>query len=78
MPDEYMEGSSVTRRGKTRIVGKPYKPAPRRRKLPPVEARYHGDQNDLGLDPDFPMDLDPNLPTVEEVRGSYGNVFIQS
>jgi len=75
MPDEYMEGSSVTRRGKTRTVAKPYKQTPSRKKLPPVEARHHGEQNDLGFDPDFSMNLDPSLPTVEEVQGSYGNVF---
>lgn len=76
MPDAMiLEGSNVTRRGKTHIVGKRYKPTPSRKVLPPVEARHHGDQNDLGIDSDFSMHLDPTLPTVEEVRGSYGNVF---
>lgn len=78
LPDDILEGTYVTRRGKSRIVGKPYKKAtPSRKKLPHVEARHHGDRNDLGMDPDFPMDLDPTLPTVEEVRSSYGNVFFQ-
>jgi hypothetical protein len=77
MPDDFQEGSYVTRRGKARIVGKPYKPTPSRKNLPPVEHRHHGDQNDnLDIDPDFSMDLDPTLPTAEEVRGTYGNVFI--
>jgi hypothetical protein len=75
MPEEIQEGSYAKRRGKQRIVGKPYKPTPSRKKLPPVEARHHGDQNDQDIDPDFSMDLDPSLPTAEEVRGSYGNVF---
>jgi hypothetical protein len=74
MPDAFLEGSCVTRRGKTRIVGKPYKPTRSRKKLPPLKARHHGDQNDLGIDPDYPMHLDPTLPTLEDVRGSYGNV----
>lgn len=75
MPDEIQEGSCVMRRGKTRIVGKPYNPTRSRKKLPPLEARHHGDQNDLRIDPDYEMHLDPTLPTLEEVRGSYGNVF---
>jgi hypothetical protein len=78
MPDDIQEGSYAKRRGRIAVVGKPYKPTHSRKKLPPVEARHHGDQNDLGMDPDFSMDLDPTLPTVEEVRGSYGNVFIPS
>lgn len=61
--------------GKTCIVGKPYNPTRSRKKLPPLEARHHGDQNDLRIDPDYEMHLDPTLPTLEEVRGSYGNVF---
>jgi hypothetical protein len=78
MPDDIQEGSYVTRRGKAHIKGKRYKSTPSHTKLPPVEARHHGDQNDLGIDPDFSMYLDPSLPTVEEVQGSYGKVFIQS
>jgi hypothetical protein len=89
-PDEYQQGSYVTNtQGKTRNVGKAYKPkklvevGPSRtqtqktpiEKPPPVDVRHHGDQNDLGIDPDFLMQLDPTLPTAEEVRGSYGNVF---
>jgi len=77
LPDDIQEGSYVTRRGKSRIVGKPYKATPSRKKLPHVEARHHGDQNNLGMDPDFSMDLDPTLPTLEEVRSSYGNVIFQ-
>jgi hypothetical protein len=77
MPDEIQEGSYVKRRGRSRIVGKPYKATPSRKKLPPVEARHHGDDNDMSIDTDFSMHLDPTLPTVEEVRGSYGNVFFQ-
>ena len=78
MPDDIQEGSYVMRRGKAHIKGKRYKPTPSHTKLPPVEIRHHGDQNDLGIDTDFSMYLDPTLPTVEEVRGSYGKVFIQS
>ena len=75
MPDDILEGSYVTRRGKTRIVGKPYNATSSRKKLPPVIVGHHEDQIDLGLDPDFSMHLDPTLPTLEEVRGSYGNVL---
>jgi hypothetical protein len=84
LPDEFQEGSYSTRRGKTRNLGKSYKPthsrsAPSRnapsQQPPPVEVRHHGDQNDLGIGPDFSMHLDPSLPTEEEVRASYGNVF---
>jgi hypothetical protein len=80
IPDDFQEGSYTTRRGKTRNTGKSYKPTPSRsaapsRQPPPVEVRHHGDQNDLGIEPDFLMHLDPSLPTEEEVRGSYGNVF---
>jgi hypothetical protein len=83
MPEQFQEGSYVTnRRGKTRNVGKNYKPTASRskqpmeaKKPPPVEVRHHGDQNDLGIDPDYSMYLDPSLPTEEEVRGTYGNVF---
>jgi hypothetical protein len=75
MPDEIQEGSYVSRRGKSHIVGKPYKPTPSRKKLPSVEVRQHGYENDLGADLDFAMHLDPTLPTVEEVRGSYGKVY---
>jgi hypothetical protein len=75
MPDEIQEGSYKMRQGKSRIVGKPYKSTPSRKKLPPVEVRHHGYQNDLGVDHDFLMHLDPTLPTVEEVRGSYGKVY---
>jgi hypothetical protein len=83
MPDKFQEGSYKTnRRGETRNIGKTYKPTPSRskqpvevEKLPPVEVRHYGDQNDLGIDPDYSMDLDPSLPTEEEVRRSYGNVF---
>jgi hypothetical protein len=82
IPEEFLEATYETRKGKRRIVNKPIKANPSRnptksnKKLPPVEARHHGNQNDLGVDPDFPMDLDPCLPTVEEVRSSYGNVRI--
>lgn len=83
MPDEFQEGSYTTnRQGKTRNIGKTYKATPSHKKPPvevgkppPVEVRHHGDQNDLGIDPDYSMHLDPSLPTEEEVRGSYGNVF---
>ena len=51
MPNEIQEGSYVKHRGKLRIVSKHYKPSPSHKKLPPVEARNHGDQNDLGIDP---------------------------
>lgn len=92
MPDDFQEGTYRKRRGKMQIVGKHINPTPSRKnstpsrknstssrkKLPSVEARHHGDQNDLGIDPDIAMLLDPTLPTVEEVRGSYGNVFFQS
>jgi hypothetical protein len=77
MPDDIQEGSYVKRRGRIAVVGKPYKPSASRKKLPPVDARHHGDQNDLVMD-DFSMDVDPALPTLEEVRSSYGKVFFQS
>lgn len=78
LPDEIQEGSYVKRRGRIAVIGKPYKPTPSRKKLPPVDTRHHGDQNDLGVDPDFLMDLDPTLPSVEEVRSSYGKVVFQT
>lgn len=86
MVDEFQEGTYTKRRGRTHNTGKPYKGTPSQSsssqqlppvevRLPPVEVRHHGHQNDLGMEPDYSMHLDPSLPTEEEVRGSYGNVF---
>jgi hypothetical protein len=77
MPEEFQEGSYTKHRGRTYNTGKSYKPthsqsAPSQQPLPTLQVRQHGDQNDLGIEP---MDLDPTLPTEEEVRGSYGKVF---
>lgn len=80
-PEEFLEATYETRKGKTRLVNKPIRANPSRKptnsnkELPPVEATHHGYQNDFGADPDFPMDLDPCLPTVEEAQSSYGNVL---
>jgi hypothetical protein len=78
MPEGIQEGTYATRRGKSHIVGKPYQSSSSRKKLPAVEARHYGDQNDMGVDNDFSMHMDATLPSVEEVRSSYGNVFFQS
>lgn len=83
MPEQFQEGAYVKNcQGEIHNIGKIYKPTPSRSKLPvvkkppPLEVRHHGDQNDLGIDPDYSMNVDFTLPTEEEVRGSYGNVFI--
>lgn len=76
MPEEFQEGSYTKRRGRTYNTGKSYKPTSSHsappQQPPLLQVRQHGDQNDLGIEP---MDLDPTLPTEEEVRGSYGKVF---
>jgi hypothetical protein len=80
-PQLYQEGSYVKRRGRTVNIGKSYQPAntaayqpPPIPEPPPVPHRHYGDQEDLG--PDRIYDLDPQLPTEEEVRRSYGKVMV--
>jgi hypothetical protein len=80
IPDEFQEGTYQKRRGRTVNTGKSYQPssthsAPDQQPLaepPPVPFRHYGDQNDLDINS---IDLDPTLPTQEEVRGSYGKVL---
>jgi hypothetical protein len=84
MPEDVQRGVYKKHRGKTIIVGVPYYPsssstAPGRQppipKPPAVPLRHYGTENDLGVEGDYVMHLDPTLPTEEEVRRSYGNVF---
>lgn len=79
-PELYQEGIYTKRRGKTVNIGRSYQPAtpnpaayqPPAPEPPPVPHRHHGDQEDLGPDRFF----DPQLPTEEEVRRSYGKVMV--
>ena len=79
-PHLYQEGSYVQRRGRTVNVGTPYQPAalnteadrPPPPEPPPVPHRHYGDHDDLGPDRLY----DPQLPTQEEVRRSYGKVMV--
>jgi hypothetical protein len=73
-PQLYQEGSYTKRRGRIQNTGKlyqsaihntAYQPAPIP-EPPPVSHRHYGDQHDL----------DPMLPTEEDVRRSYGKVVI--
>jgi hypothetical protein len=83
IPDEIQEGSYTKRRGRIVNSGKSYQAPssgsshqqPLAPELPPVPLRHYGDQNDLDIDPDVVMNLDPCLPTEEEVLRSYGKVL---
>jgi len=85
IPDEFQEGTHTKCRGRTVNTGKSYQPHPSHSLLyqqpvpvpepPSVPLRHHGEQNDIGLESDYLMHLDPTLPTEEEVRRSYGRVL---
>ena len=91
LPDEYQEGSYKRRKsGKISNVGKPIKTSTRdasgpsgsrsqtsaRSQPPPVPLQHFGEQNDMDTGLDY-FGLDPQLPTLEEVRRSYGKVRFQ-
>ena len=91
LPEEYQEGSYKRRKsGKNVNVGKPIKNSTRnasgtsgsgsrtsaRSQPPPVPLRHFGEQNDMDTGLDY-FNLDPQLPTLEEVRRSYGKVRLQ-
>jgi len=85
LPEEYQEGSYKRRKsGKNVNVRKPIKTSTRNAfgsgsrtsaysQPPPVPLRHFGEQNDMDTGLDY-FDLDPQLPTLEEVRRSYGKV----
>ena len=89
--DEYQEGSYKRRKsGKVVNVGKPIKTSTRNAsgvsgsgshtsehsQHPPVPLQHFGEQNDMDTGLDY-LDLDPELPSLEEVRRSYGKVRFQ-
>lgn len=88
LPDEYQEGSYKRRKsGKVVNVGKPIKTstcnasgasgsASGCSQPPPVPLQHFGEQNDMDTGLDY-FDLDPQLPSLEEVRRSYGKVRFQ-
>jgi len=91
LPDEYQEGTYKTRKsGKISNVGIPIKNSTRnasgasgsgpqtsaRAQPPPVPLRHFGEQNDMDTGLDY-FNLDPQLPTQEEVRRLYGKVRFQ-
>ena len=82
-PQLYQEGSYSKCCGRMVNTGKSYQPATHNTayqqpspipKPPPVLHRHHGNQHDL--DPNHIYDLNPQLPTEEEVHRSYGKVIV--
>lgn len=83
LPEEYQEGSYKRRKsGKIVNVGKPIKSSTQNASQsqtsgcsqpPPVTTQHFGEQNDMNAGLDY-WDLDPQLPSQEEVRRSYGKV----
>jgi hypothetical protein len=73
-PQLYQEGSYTKRRGRIQNTGQSYQPVihntaykpPPIPEQPSVLHRHYGDQHDL----------DPMLPTEEEVHRSYGKVVV--
>src|ERR1700735_1981 len=85
LPEEYQEGSYKRRKsGKVVNVGKPIKSSTRNAsgatsehsQPPPVPLQHFGEQNDMDTGLDY-LDLDSELPSLEEVRRSYGKVSFQ-
>jgi hypothetical protein len=90
LPDEYQEGTYKRRKsGKVVNLGKSVKSSirnasgsgsgsqantPGPAQLPPVSLQHFGEQNDMDPSLDYDMNLDPHLPTQEDVRSSYGKV----